>query len=244
MRIRRLTPVSGDGLELYDKRGFGPASKTERLAPADVPSYLSGVPRITFLPVASPKLRPVPPRGSEWLHEVKFDGFRIQLHKSGDEVRLFSRSGKDFTERFPTIADAAAALPVGAIIDGEIVACDETGKPDFYTLLLRRASGVCVWCFDLLGFNKEDLRQLPLEDRKERLASLLSNAGDGRLRLSESFYDADKLLAAAAQMNLEGIVSKKRAAPYVAGVNRGWIKVKTREWREANRERYKLFEKA
>ena len=70
---------------------------------------------------------------------MKFDGFRIQLHKSGNDVRLFSRNGKDFTDRFPSVTAAVAALPAaGAIIDGEIVAYDETGKPDFYTLLLRR----------------------------------------------------------------------------------------------------------
>ena len=114
------------------------------LAHARAGDYLHAVQRITFLPVASPKLRPSPPSGPEWLHEVKFDGFRIQLHKSGNEVRLFSGNGKDFTDRFPTVTAAVAALPTaGAVIDGEIVAYDETGKPDFYTLLLRRASGVC-----------------------------------------------------------------------------------------------------
>ena len=203
------------------------------------------MPRIAFLPVASPKLRTAPPSGPDWLHEIKFDGFRIQLHKSGDEVRLFSRNGKDFTDRFPGIRDALAALPAGgAIIDGEIVAHDEKGKPDFYTLVRRRASGVRVWCFDLLGLGGHDLRPLPLEQRKERLASLLSRFDDDRLRLSESFDYGQKLLAAAALMNLEGIVSKRRAAPYVEGAACGWIKVKTQEWREANRERYKLFKKA
>ncbi len=83
-----------------------------------------------------------------------------------------------------------------------------------------------------------------LEERKERLAALLSAAGDERLRLSESFDDGLKLLDAVGRMNLEGIVSKKRAAPYVGGIGCGWIKVKTQEWREANRGRYKLFEKA
>jgi len=215
------------------------------LVPDGPSTYLSSVPRITFLPVASPKLRPSPPSGPEWLHEVKFDGFRIQLHKSGNDVRLFSRNGKDFTDRFPSVTAAVAALPAaGAIIDGEIVAYDETGKPDFYTLLLRRASGVSVWCFDLLGLGGDDLRSLPLEERKKRLAALLSKVNDGRLKMSESFDDAAKLLEAAGRMNLEGIVSKKRTAPYLAGVRCGWIKVKTRAWREANRERYKLFEKA
>lgn len=201
------------------------------------------MPRISFLPVASPKLRTVPPSGPDWLHEIKFDGFRIQLHKSGDEVRLFSRNGKDFTDRFPSIRDAVATLPAGgAIIDGEIVAFDETGKPD--SLIRRRAFGVSVWCFDLLGLGGDDLRPLPLEQRKERLSALLSKFDGDQLKMSESFDNGEKLLEAAAHMNLEGIVSKKRSAPYLAGVNCGWVKVKTREWREANRERYKLFEKA
>jgi len=203
------------------------------------------VSRISFLPVASPKLRTLPPFGPEWLHEVKFDGFRTQLHKAGSEVRLFSRTGKDFTQRFPGIRDAVAALPVGgAIIDGEIVAYDETGKSDFYTLVSQRASGVRVWCFDFLGLGGDDLRPLPLEQRKTRLAHLLSRFDDDRLKLSESFNDGEKLLVAAAEMNLEGIISKKRTAPYVAGVGCGWVKVKTQAWREANRERFKLFEKA
>ena len=201
--------------------------------------------RITFLPVASPKLRTVPPTGSEWLHEVKFDGFRIQLQKSGNEVRLFSRNGKDFTDKFPSIRDAVATLPAGgAIIDGEIVAFDEAGKPDFHTLIRRRAFGVSVWCFDLLGLGGDDLRPLPVEKRKERLSALLSKFDGDQLKMSESFDDGSKLLEAAAHMNLEGIVSKKRSAPYIAGVGCGWIKVKTQEWREANSNRYKLFEKA
>ncbi len=200
------------------------------------------MPRIAFLPVASPKLRLSPPSGSEWLHEIKFDGFRIQLHKSGDEVRLFSRNGKDFTDRFPGVRDALGTLPAsGAIIDGEIVAYDETGKPDFYTLVSQRASGERVWCFDFLGLGGDDLRPLPLEQRKTRFAHLRSRFDDDRLKLSESFNDGEKLLVAAAEMNLEGIISKKRTAPYIAGVGCGWVKVRTQAWREANRERFKLF---
>ena len=101
-----------------------------------------------------------------------------------------------------------------------------------------------MWCFDLLGLGGDDLRSLPLEERKKRLAALLPKVNDERLKMSESFDDAAKLLEAAGRMNLEGIVSKKRTAPYLAGVRCGWIKVRTRAWRETNRERYKLFEKA
>jgi bifunctional non-homologous end joining protein LigD len=214
------------------------------LVDATVTAYLRSVPRIAFLPVASPKLRRSPPSGPDWLHEVKFDGFRIQLHKWGEEVRLFSRNGKDFTERFPSIAAAVFALPTAhAVIDGEVVAFDETGAPDFYSLLLHRATGVCVWCFDLLALDVKDLREAALEERKERLSALLSAAGNERLRMSESFDDGVKLLEAAGRMRLEGIVSKKRSAPYVGGIGCGWVKCKTQTWRDANRERYKLFER-
>jgi bifunctional non-homologous end joining protein LigD len=202
------------------------------------------VSRFTFIPIASPRLRSAPPTGPDWLHEVKFDGFRMQIHKDGGSVRLFSRHGRDFTERFPSIRDAVLRLPArSAVIDGELVACDSDGKHDFYSLM-RRQGELCVWCFDLLACYGKDLRQQPLEDRKEKLRALIIGADDHTLRFSDAFDDPEKLLAVADQMGLEGIVSKKRSAPYVAGSNSGWVKVKTRTWREANRERYILFEKA
>jgi bifunctional non-homologous end joining protein LigD len=202
------------------------------------------VPRITFIPIASPKLRSAPPTGPDWLHEIEFDGFRIRLHKVGRDVRLFSRNGNDFTSRFPSIVEAVSRLPTrSAVIDGELVACDAEGKPDFHALMRRYTHGLCIWCFDLLRIGGSDLRPEPCDERKGRLEKLLTKAADDRLRHPLCFDDGRVLLEAAARMNLEGIVSKKRAAPYVAGTNSGWIKVKTAAWREANRERYKLFEK-
>ena len=203
------------------------------------------MPRIAFIPIASPKLRPAPPTGPEWLHEIKFDGFRVQPHKAGEEVRRFSRNGKDFTDRFPLIA--AAVLRLGAksaVIDGELVSCDAHDKPNFYALLRGAPRELCVWCFDLMQLDRRDLRSLPLERRKAKLASLLAGTVDARLRLSHTFEDGEQLLYAASRQGLEGIVSKRRMARYVVGNGSGWIKVKTAEWREANRERYKLFEKA
>ena len=122
-------------------------------------------------------------------------------------------------------------------IDAELVFCDPHDTPDFYALLRGRTEELCVWCFDLLKLNGRDLRCLPLEQRKARLGSLLVKTGDdARLRLSHTFDDGEQLLYAARQ-GLEGVVSKKRKAPYVAGSSSGWIKVKTAEWRAANRER-------
>ena len=89
--------------------------------------------RSAFLPIARPRLVKEPPTGPDWLHEVKFDGFRLQAHKLGDKVRLFSENGKDFTDRFQSIAAAVLRLPAtAAVIDGELVVCDGNDQPDFY----------------------------------------------------------------------------------------------------------------
>ena len=206
--------------------------------------HISLVPRLPFIPIACPKLYPAPPTGPEWLHEVKFDGFRIQLHKDGDWVRLYSRNGKDFTDRFPSIVTAVRRLATKeAVIDGELVSCDETGKPDFYALMRRPSAGLCVWCFDLLMLGSRDLRSEALKQRKAKLGELLTKTPIDALRLSHTFADGEKLLHAAGQNGLEGIVSKRRVGLYLPGPASGWIKVKTAEWREANSERYKLFEK-
>ena len=201
--------------------------------------------RSAFLPIASPRLVKEPPTGPDWLHEVKFDGFRIQIHKAGDEIRLFSRNGKDFTDRFPAIAAAPLRLEAKkAVIDGELVVCDGSDRPDFYALLGRRISGLCVWCFDLLSLNGRDLRSHPLQQRKAKLEALLLKTGnDATLRLSHTFEDGEKLLAAAARQGLEGIVSKRRLGVYVPGAGSGWVKIKTAQWREANCGRWELFQK-
>ena len=197
--------------------------------------------RVVFLPIANPRLRSAPPAGPDWLHEVKHDGWRAQLQRASSDAIIFSKNGKDISGRFNIIRDALRSLP-DCIIDAEIVGCDADGIPDFRGLMAGNSAGLCAWCFDLLAIDGKDVRKEPLEQRRERLLDLLSGAGQDLLRFSESFDDADKLLAATARMGLEGIVSKKRSAPYVAGPNCGWVKVKTQPWRQANRERYKMFE--
>ena len=101
-----------------------------------------------------------------------------------------------------------------------------------------------MWCFDLLSLNGRDLRSQPLHQRKRKLEAVLSKTGnDATLRLSHTFEDGEKLLAAVDRQGLEGVVSKRRLSVYVAGPGSGWVKVKTTEWRAANQERHKLFEK-
>jgi bifunctional non-homologous end joining protein LigD len=148
------------------------------------------------------------------LHEIKFDGWRIQLHKRGRDVALYTKNGYDYTKRLPAIAAGVAALPArSAIIDGELTATDERGLPDFRALHLRKRKEqhLCVWTFDLLELNGRDVRELPLEKRKYSLRKVLNKNPDNRLRFSESFDEGEKLLASAESMGLEGIVSKRRA---------------------------------
>lgn len=201
----------------------------------------------SFIEPARPRRSACPPVGENWLHEVKFDGYRIQLHKHGRTVQLLSRNGHDFSDRFPTIIVAAKAMPVRSlIIDGEVVACDQHGAPDFRALHLRKADGdaVCVWAFDLLRCNGKDLRGQPLLARKRALQQLLVRAADRRLRYSEHFDDGHKLLIAAEHMRLEGIVCKRVDTPYHSGTRADWIKIKCTSWRQRNRERWRLFERS
>ena len=196
--------------------------------------------RNPFIIPSAPVLKRQPPTGPQWLHEVKFDGLRAQLHKAGDEVAIFTRKGHDYTKRFPAIRDSLLALPAkSAIIDAEIVVCDSDGKPDFKPYGATR--DLCAWCFDLLQLNSQGLRRRKLIERKAMLRHLLNKADDHTLRFSDTFADPGRLLAAAESQGLEGIVSKLSSQPYRSGKNPGWIKVKCRAWREANKDRWELF---
>jgi len=174
---------------------------------------------------------------------VKFDGWRAQLHKRGDDVVIFTRNGHDYTGRFPAVRDSLLSLPArSAIIDAEIVVCDSDDKPDFHALMDGQRENLCAWCFDLLELNGQKERKRPLIERKIMLRHLLIKGDNDVLRYSEEFPDAEKLLAVASKQGLEGIVSKKGSQQYVSGKNSGWIKVKTATWREANRDRWEMFQ--
>jgi bifunctional non-homologous end joining protein LigD len=201
--------------------------------------------RNPFIIPSAPVLKRQPPTGDQWIHEVKFDGWRGQLHKAGDDVTIFSRNGKDLTSRFKAIRDSLLALPArSAIIDAEIVVCGTDGMPDFKLLMEKGAGDLCAWCFDLLELNGRDIRYQPLVDRKAKLRELLIAADNHVLRYSDEFSDAVKLLAVADKNGLEGVVSKLSNQPYRSGKNLGWIKVKCAAWREANRDRWELFQRS
>jgi bifunctional non-homologous end joining protein LigD len=117
------------------------------------------------------------------------------------------------------------------------------GQPDFLALLHGRHVPTCVYCFDLLDLNGRDLREQPLVQRRARLQALLARAKCNVIRFSEAFPDAGLLLSECARLGLEGIVAKRKDAPYRSGTRSGWIKVKTPEWKGANQWRAEFFEK-
>jgi bifunctional non-homologous end joining protein LigD len=198
---------------------------------------------LPFIIPAQSALRDRPPTVDAWLHEVKFDGYRVQLHKIGHDVNIYSRNGADFSSRFSVICHAFKHFPArNVILDAELVAFNAKGMPDFFALHGRRAQPeeIGCWAFDLLRHNSKDTRLLPLEKRRSTLSKLIETFDNGYIRFSESFTDADRLLATCEVHGLEGIVSKRRDAPYRSG-KCDWIKVKTKAWREANKNRGELF---
>lgn len=197
-----------------------------------------------FVQPTEPVVRPEPPSGGGWIHEVKFDGFRLQAHVAGGVAKLFSKNGKDFGTRFRGIRDRVAELPCqSAILDAELVACDAEGHPDFRALMGGQRHDLVLWCFDLIDIDGTDLRPLSLVTRRARLKTLIKAADDACIRYSDTFPDPLKLLAACDARGLEGIVSKKASQSYVSGRNHGWIKVKCHAWRAANAGRWELFDK-
>lgn len=178
-----------------------------------------------------------PPASGGWIHEIKFDGYRIQMRVEAGKVTLKTRKGLDWTAKYPEIAEAGRSV-VNAIIDGEICALDENGAPDFAALQAalseRKTSSLVFFAFDILFEGEQDLRDLPLLERKERLASIFAEAGDDpRLRLVEHFEaGGEAVLKSACRLSLEGIVSKKSDARYISGRSNFWLKSKCRAGHE------------
>lgn len=172
-----------------------------------------------------------PPTGDEWLHEIKFDGYRVAATLNRRKVQLTTRNQLDWTARFPEIAHAFESLPVEtAIIDGEIVAVGDDGRSDFGALQRWLGEGgrgrVLYQAFDLLYLEGHDLRGVVLEERKSLLAEVLAATKvTGPLRFTEHLeFGGDDVFAAACDLRLEGLVSKRRDSTYTAGRQRDWLK--------------------
>jgi bifunctional non-homologous end joining protein LigD len=180
-----------------------------------------------------------PPGGEGWCHEIKFDGYRVQLRVEHGEASLKTRKGLDWTDKFPAIAKEGNALP-DMLIDGEIIALDHHGAPDFSTLQAAISDGktddLIFFAFDLLFAGGEDLRSLPLEERKQRLRKLLEARAKSKvrsIRYVEHFESGgDAILQSACKLSLEGIVSKKLGGRYQSGRSENWTKAKCRAGHE------------
>jgi ATP-dependent DNA ligase len=168
------------------------------------------------------------PSGPEWVHEIKHDGYRILARREGDLLRLWSRNGRDWSDDLRSIAFAIRRLSVTSVVlDGEAVAHDADGLPDFFGLRRgEQAARAHLFAFDLLELNGEDLRTLPLIDRKARLERLLRRAPGAVTYVEHLDADGPTMFKHACQLGLEGIVSKRRRAPYRSGPDPNWLKIK------------------
>ncbi|MDO1558860.1 DNA ligase D [Brevundimonas sp. 2R-24] len=187
-----------------------------------------------FLPIQLCKLADHPPSGAGWAHEIKFDGYRIQIAVGGGRAILRTRKGLDWSDKFPELAAEAAKWPDG-VIDGELCALDETSAPDFSALQAAIADGrtgeLIFFAFDLLSEGQEDLRKKPLSHRKARLQAYVDHVGKAgpRLRYVDHFaVPGEAVLRSACRMDLEGVISKRLDAAYQGGRSTSWVKSKCR----------------
>jgi len=177
------------------------------------------------------------PSGEGWIHEVKYDGYRMQLRVENGAARVFTRKGLDWSERLATVREAAAHLP-DCIIDGELVVLDSQGASDFSSLQATLTAGVkkplIFFAFDLLFLEGTDLRAAPLHERKAELSRILTaGKAASTLRYADDFsVRGEDMLEAACRMSLEGVVSKRRDGPYRSGRSQSWVKAKCRAGQE------------
>ena len=211
----------------------GLIAPTDSKASAARPKTVSSLP--AFVEPQLTKLVEKPPAGPGWAHEIKFDGYRMQLRTVGGKATLLSRKGLDWSSKFPEIVASGAKLGDG-VIDGEVVALDPTGAPEFSALQAAISDAttkdLIFFVFDQMFDGKEDLRSLPLSERKARLEAHVADTPPN-IRYVDHFITAgDAVLLSACRMELEGIVSKRLDAPYQSGPSESWAKSKCRQGHE------------
>jgi bifunctional non-homologous end joining protein LigD len=245
---RDMTKIAAQADRVWDSRSGERSPPRKAAAPARHrardPAALAGARKARMPATLKPQLATLvtsAPQGEEWLHEIKFDGYRILARLSGGDVTLMSRNGLDWTRKFPEIAAALGRLKIAsAVLDGEIVALAENGQSSFARLQQALSAGdtgaLVFHCFDLPYLGDRDLARVKLVERKAALRDLLAG-GDGIIRYTDH-QDArgPEFFQHACSLALEGIVSKQRDAPYVAGRSRSWLKVKC-----GNREEFVII---
>jgi bifunctional non-homologous end joining protein LigD len=188
---------------------------------------------VTLPPFVEPQLASLvdePPRGDQWLHEIKLDGYRAITSVAGDRVVIRTRKGLDWTDKFETLVAPLSQLPCdSALLDGEIAIADADGHTDFGALqdaLSNGSGGFAYYLFDLLHLDGRDLRALPLHERKRQLQTLLKNPGKGIAYSSHIAGEGARVFSRACDLKLEGIISKRADDPYRSGRTNSWLKVK------------------
>jgi ATP-dependent DNA ligase len=189
----------------------------------------SGSDRLSFIPPLSPTLADKLPEGEGWIHEMKFDGYRSQIVIDRRGVRIFTRSGIDWTEKYRELAKVADELNVvSAIVDGEIIVLNAAGHPDFRELrkaITRRPHDLYFVAFDLMHLNGHDLRDMPLIDRRDILQDLIPKGQ--HIQFSEALPgDAKSIFYLIDQAGLDGMVSKRMDSVYRSGDSTAWLKIK------------------
>jgi bifunctional non-homologous end joining protein LigD len=234
-----MTPAAGKGDPgaVWDSRPVATAQKPTAAGKAKrVRPAVAAEPMPAFIEPQLCRVVERPPNAEGWVHEIKFDGYRVQMRIEAGRVSLKTRKGLDWTEKFGAIAKAAARLP-DAMLDGEIVALNQDGVPDFAALQAAISEGetneLIFFAFDLLFEGGADLRRRPLSERKDRLEAVLAGGGQLVIRHVEHFdTGGDAVLLSACKLSLEGIVSKKLDEPYHSGRDGSWTKAKCRAGHE------------
>ena len=212
--------------------GTAPSAKPAKLVAAKRLKAAAAEPWPDFIEPQLCSLVDHPPTGARWAHEIKFDGYRMQLSVRAGAATMRTRKGLDWTAKFPALAEALSTLP-DVIVDGEVVALDEHGAPDFAALQAaiadQKTDRLVFFAFDLLRQGDDDLRARPLAERKTALGKLLKKQNQAVLRYVDHLAEGgDAVLQAACRMSLEGIVSKRLDAPYTSGRSDTWTKAKCR----------------
>src|SRR5215470_12943490 len=177
-----------------------------------------------------------PPAGPDWIHEIKHDGFRLLARRGAAGVRLFTRNGHNWTERFPLIVEALNELKVTTcLIDGEAVTCNDSGLAEFNALRGRRGD-VHLCAFDLVELDGRDLRFQPLAERRRLLAKLVRKPRPGLVLNAQFDEDGPLVFEHACLLGCEGIVSKRKNSRYRSGRSRDWVKCKNPAAPAATRE--------
>ncbi|KAA8709746.1 DNA ligase D [Pseudomonas cannabina] len=225
----RTAPVKG-------KSKPGTATGKAKAVKAKAATPKQAISKTAFPEVFSPQLATLvdaPPAG-EWLYEIKFDGYRMLTRIQHDDVRLFTRNGNDWTDQLPELVKALKGLKLqDSWFDGEVVVLDEQGLPDFQGLQNAfyggQSKNILYYLFDMPFLSGEDLREVPLEQRRDALKQVLDSQRSRLLRYSDAFQAGHQdIVSSAAAMGLEGVIGKRAGSAYVSKRNADWIKLKCR----------------